>query len=510
MLATARERETVTREVHTAIRHSAIYGLGGVLAKALGFFMLPFYTHYLTPSDYGILEILDLSMSLFGMFLNMGMTAALLRAYAAARCEEEKQKAVSTAFLFVIGTGVATFLLLVGLVRPVSAMLFGPNVPSTYLLMSFASFILGYISNLPRTYLRALEASGAFIIVDNVSLLLMLILNIYFIAFLRIGLVGILLSSLVVAGLQTIVLSWWTWRGVKIRFSAPLLRQMARFGLPLIFSNVALFVLNFADRFFLQHLRSLEVVGIYAVGYKFGFMMNYLLVQPFYAMWQARMYVVYAQPDHPKVFGQIFVLYSFLLTYAGLALAVLSPEIAALMVGSRFASSQEVIPVVALAYVFYGIGYYVQLGMYLTNRTSLIGVVSAAAAVLNLGLNYVLILHYGMLGAAWATLLSFFAIAAGSYWFSQRICPLPLAAGRVAKGMAVAVGLYCITRCWRLEPGVTMMFAKAGVLAIFPVVLWKTRILSAAESRTLASTRDTAFAGLLRLAGVLPGVRSAL
>jgi len=103
--------------------------------------MLPFYTHFLNPADYGVLEILDLSVSLFGMFLNMGMTTALLRSYASAKSEEEKQTAVSTAFVFVIVTGFLAFCLIVGLVRPVSVMLFGPNVPPTYLLISFTSFI---------------------------------------------------------------------------------------------------------------------------------------------------------------------------------------------------------------------------------------------------------------------------------------------------------------------------------------------------------------------------------
>jgi O-antigen/teichoic acid export membrane protein len=505
MIETVRERETVAREIQTAVRHSAVYGLGGVLAKGLGFFMLPFYTHYLSPSDYGILEILDLSMSLFGMFLNMGMTAAMLRCYAGATSAEEKRKTVSTAFLFVAVTGVATFCLMLGLVRPISALIFGPSVPVKYLLLSFSSFILGYIANLPRTYLRALEASGAFVAVDTFGLFLMLALNIYFIAVAKIGLLGILLSSFIVVAIQMVLLSGWMLRQVRIRFSGRLLRQMVGFGLPLIFSNLALFAMNFSDRFFLQHLRSLEVVGLYAVGYKFGFMMNYLLVQPFNAMWQARMYVIHAQPDHPQIFSQIFVLYSLLLTYVGLALSMLSPEIVHIMVGPKFAASGEIIPVVALAYVFYGVGYYVQLGTFLTNNTKLIGTASAAAAVLNLVLNYFLILHYGMMGAAWATLLSFAALAAGSYLFSQRVFPLSLGLVRVGGALALAIGFYLVSRWWSPSALGAALSMKAFLLGIFPLSLWKLRILSPAQVEALSSTRKSAVAGVSRLLGLAAG-----
>jgi len=333
----------------------------------------------------------------------------------------------------------------------------------------------------------------------------MLVLNVYLIAVLKLGLLGLLWSALAVIAVQAVVLSWWTLRKVQIRFSAPLLRQMVGFGLPLIFSNVALFALNFSDRFFLQHLRSMETVGIYAVGYKFGFMMSYLLVQPFYAMWQSRMYVIHAQPSYSKIFGQIFVLYSLLLTYAGLALSMLSPEIVRVMVGPKFSSSQEVIPLVTLAYIFSGLGYYAQLGMFLTNRTNLIGMVSAGAAVMNLGLNYFLILHYGMMGAAWATLLSFVVIAGGSYYFSQRVFPLPLDVWRVAKAMILGVSFYFVSRYWSPRSAAVALAMKCALLAGFPVLLWAVRILSQAEVGTLVAAKDRTFAGVSRLVGIVSG-----
>jgi O-antigen/teichoic acid export membrane protein len=279
------------------------------------------------------------------------------------------------------------------------------------------------------------------------------------------------------------------------------MREMAAFGLPLILSNVALFTLNFSDRFFLQHLRSLDVVGIYAIGYKFGFMMNYLLVQPFYAMWQSRMYLIHADPDHSRIFGQIFVLYSVLLTYAALGLAVLSPEIIHTMVDARFRSSQVVIPIVAAAYVLYGVGYYAQLGMFLMSKTHLVGAVSVAAAGLNLVLNYFLILHFGMLGAAWATLLSFAAIAVGSYCIAQRTLRLPLAVDRVARALVLGVGFYLLSRFGTQGSLVLTLLIKTALLLLFPVLLWKIRVFSAAEMETLAAAKESILMAMSRRLG---------
>jgi O-antigen/teichoic acid export membrane protein len=500
MVETEQQKSSVVSEMGTAIRHSAVYGLGNVVAKAIGFLMVPFYTHFLAPADYGMLEILDISMSLLGMVLNMGMAAALMRCYSLAPTLPQKNRVVSTAFLFVTLTGLLTFVVGAAVTPQASHMLLGPNVPSSFLLMAFSSFVLGYIANLPRTYLRALEASGSFVMVDSAALFLMLGLNIYFIAVLKIGAVGILLSSLIAAALQVILLSFWTVKKAGFGFSGKLLRQMIGFGLPLIFSNLALFTLNFADRFFIRHFQSLDVVGIYAVGYKFGFMLNYLIVQPFFVMWQGRMYEIYKQPDHASIFGQIFMLYSVVLMYAGLALATFSPEIGLFIVGPSFAGTASIIPVVTLAYVFCGIGYFNQLGMFLTNRTKIIGMLSAGAAVLNLVLNYFLVLNEGMIGAAWATLLSFAVMAVAGFFFSQRLFPLPLAAGRAGIALVLGVCLYLASR-WLSGSLALMVLMKISLLLAYPLILWKGRVLSRSEIETLKFVKDRATLTLDRFFG---------
>jgi O-antigen/teichoic acid export membrane protein len=318
-------------------------------------------------------------------------------------------------------------------------------------------------------------------------------------------LMGILLSSLIVAALQVVLLSVWTIRKVGVRFRAYLMRAMLGFGLPLVLSNMSLFTLNFSDRFFLQHLRSLDMVGVYAVGYKFGYMLNYLVVQPFFVMWQSRMFAIYAQPGHRKIFGQFFTLYAMALTYAGLGLAILSPEIVRIMVSPRFAASQEIIPIVAFAYIIYGIGYYVQVGMFVTNRTGLIGAIGAAGAAINLTLNYFLVLRYGMMGAAWATLLSFLAIALASYWMSNRVYPLPLRVGGVSLAIMLAAVLYLGSRWLDPASAIAAVAVKFCLLAAFPIALWKARILSPFEIEAVVSTGDSMLKGVSRRLGLSYG-----
>src|SRR5215469_3493552 len=105
MIETTQERTSALKEIGTAVRHSAVCGRGNILAKALGFLMLPLYTHYLAPRDFGLFELMDLSISVLGMVLQMGIAPALLRTYAAAQSPAEKKKAVSTVYILAGATG---------------------------------------------------------------------------------------------------------------------------------------------------------------------------------------------------------------------------------------------------------------------------------------------------------------------------------------------------------------------------------------------------------------------
>ena len=493
------ERDTVSKEIGTAVRHTFVYGIGGILTKALSFLLLPLFTHYLSPRDYGVLEIIDLSMSLLGMFLNMGITASLLRYYGAAESEQDKRKVVGTLFRFTVVTGLLIFAVGALQVNKATLLLFGPGVPPKYLLLSFASFVLAYIANIPYTYLRAKEASGALVTLDTVTSFVVLVLNIVFIAVFKMSILGMLLSPLMVGTIRLAVLIKWMGRVVGVGMDWILLRGLLAFGAPLVLSDLTGFIVNFSDRFFLQRYQSLEIVGIYAVGYKFAYMLNFLFIQPFNMMWHGRMYVIHRQPNHRRVFAQVFVLYSVVLMLAALGLALFSSDVIRVMADPRYAAGEQVIGPVALGYVFLGMSYYVRSGMFLVSRTGLVGIVCAVAAAVNLVANYFLISNFGMLGAAWATLLGFCAIAVGSYYCSQRVCPLDLAAGRVVKALALAIGIYVLSRGLRPASLAVGLLLKGALLASFPAILFFAGMFSPDEIATLRSLKESAVNGTARL-----------
>jgi O-antigen/teichoic acid export membrane protein len=495
----------VSREIGTAVWHTFVYSIGSLATKAIGFLLLPLYTYYLRPADYGALEVLDLTMSLVGMLLNLGVMASVLRFYAAAKSPLERRQVVGTAFLGMLAVGAVLSVFSYFLLLPVAPLLFGSAIPPVYIGLCFGSFLLNYIVTVPITYIRAKEASGTLVLLDIAATAITMALTVYCVAVLKWSLYGVLWSAFVVGCIRAPLLIWWMIRDIGISLDWGVLHKLVAFGAPLVFSNLAMFILNFSDRFFLQRLCSLDVVGVYAAGYKFGFLLNFVFIQSFNMMWQARMFIIGKQPDHEKTFAQILALYFSVLSFSALGLSLFGSEVVHLMVDWHYRGAEQIIPLVSLAYVCLAVGSYLQLGLFLSGKTVMIGKLCAVAAILSIGLNYLLIRAYGMLGAAWATVAGFALLAAGSYYCSQRAYHMDLKIGRILKGLLMGVALYLLSLGLRGFGFWPVLVGKFALLTSFPVALRIAGVLSADEMATLESLRMSAIGairGFTRPAGL--------
>ncbi len=89
-------------------KHSIVYGLGVAASQLVGFFLLPIYTRYLTPSDYGVLEIFGATGGILGIVFVMGLGSALFMSYFSYDDEENRKTVVSTTLIFLTATSCAS------------------------------------------------------------------------------------------------------------------------------------------------------------------------------------------------------------------------------------------------------------------------------------------------------------------------------------------------------------------------------------------------------------------
>ena len=95
-------------------RHSAIYGIGGLVSRILATLLLPLYTHYLRPTAYGQVEIVTAATAVLAIVLQLGISSAFFRFYFDAKEHAAKLTVVRTSFWFTMGA--ATLGLVLGVV----------------------------------------------------------------------------------------------------------------------------------------------------------------------------------------------------------------------------------------------------------------------------------------------------------------------------------------------------------------------------------------------------------
>ena len=458
-------------------RQAVTYGFGRILGKVISFLLIPFYTHYFTTTEYGIMEVLNLTAMIATVLLAPGLSTAVMRFYYDTENPEEQKAVISTSLIFTC---------VVGGVISLTAILF-PDWPTRLLLGNLqhrqllqlvaAAFFFSFTADIGWVYLRCKQRSGFYTFLSQSFLIATIALNVYLIGVRKLGVAGSFWANVVVGGIVWIILFAMTIREVGLRVSLPKAWQLLRFGAPLFTVWLAAFVLNYSDRFFLQRFHGIEAVGIYAVGYKFAYIISLLIVQPFQLMWEPQSYEISKRDNAPALFSQVFALYSVALIAVAFLLSLSIHEIFDLMVDPKFASACQYVSLIAFAYVVQGMGLYFEAGLLIRKKNLLLSTIGAVSTVICLLLNSVLIYFGAAWGAAWATFFSFAFLALATYVFSARAYPFSMHANVIVKVIALSALLLAGGYLMAGEPLIVRLPIKFLLAGMFFIVLIKLRVL---------------------------------
>jgi O-antigen/teichoic acid export membrane protein len=183
--------------IKNVAKHSVIYGLSDVLSRAIGFFMIPLYTYYLTPANYGVLELLDLTCYIVGMLVAMGIGQAVVKYYYEYDEEENRNQVISVALITLWVVSAIALVILIFFSHQISNIVFQTRDYYHLFNIIFISTIIGLTNEIPLTLLRIKEKSITYVSISLTKLTVNLSLNILFIVKFKMGILGILYSSLI-------------------------------------------------------------------------------------------------------------------------------------------------------------------------------------------------------------------------------------------------------------------------------------------------------------------------
>lgn len=415
-----------TDSLKSISRNAFVYGLGIVASRLASFIMLPVYTHQLSTADYGLLQLLQLTVDVVAIASTAGATAGVLRFYFKTNDLEERERIVSTAFFMLVGLGIFGGILL-AIASPYIWHHFLDNQGRLlFLYLTALTFVIDSASAVPLVVLQAEERPWWFVIVLFAKLVTSLSLNILFLVVLHLGVLGVVLSTLAASTLVAVVTATWLLRRTGFKWSKSAARDLRRFGIPYQLSTAGTFVLAFGDRFFLQAHRGPSEVGLYSLAYQFGFLLSGSVALPFLRAWAPLRLRVYA--ERPQTFEEednaSFLVLSVLCLTAVVGISVAVEPFLRIMATSEYQGASQLVPWVLFAYLFQVWTDVVSFGAQVSERTKWVTISTWIGVAVIVLLYSTLIPLYGAYGAALATLFGFASRFVAQLVFSQRIFPL--------------------------------------------------------------------------------------
>ncbi|HZR95192.1 MAG TPA: oligosaccharide flippase family protein [Gaiellaceae bacterium] len=445
-------------------RHSAIYGLGGLVSRILATLLLPLYTHYLPPGSYGRVEIVTAATAVLAIVLQMGISSAFFRFYFDAKEDAERLTVIRTSFWFTML--MSTIGLAVGLAfaHPVAHVL---GLGDDAALVRAGAVGLWAQTNYQQltALFRVEERSTQYAIASVCNVLITVAAMVVFVAVFHWGAIGLVVGNFTGTLAVYSVLLAYRNEQLGLEFDRGLFRRMQHFGMPLVPSALALWTINFVDREFVVHYKTAAEVGVYSAAVKIAGVITFVMVA-FRTAWPAFAYSIEDDREAKRTYS--FVL-TYLLTFASwlaLALGALAPWWVRLLTDPRYQRAEKGVALLAFAGAVYA-GYTVlAIGSGRARRTQLNWVVTGTGAAVNVGLNFWLVPRYGMVGAAISTAVAYAALFVGMTLYAQHVYPVRYQWRRVVTCIAAAVALTVAARAGSLSLAPSLLLVAAYPLAL--------------------------------------------
>jgi O-antigen/teichoic acid export membrane protein len=445
-------------------RHSAVYGLGGLVSRILATLLLPLYTHYLPPGSYGRVEIVTAATAVLAILLQLGISSAFFRFYFDAKEDAERLVVIRTSFWFTMAMSTLGLVLGVVFAAPIGHWLGLGHDPSLVRAGAVGLWAQTNYQQLTALF-RVEERSVQYAIASVANVLITVAAMVLFVAYFHWGAVGLVVGNFTGTLVVYAVLLGYRYEQLGAQFDRRLFRKMQQFGMPLVPSALALWTINFVDREFVSWYKGNAEVGVYSAAVKIASLITFVMVA-FRTAWPAFAYSIEDDREAKRTYSFVLTYLLALTSWAALALGALAPWWVRLLTDPRYQRAEKGVALLAFAGAVYA-GYVVlAIGSGRARKTQWNWAVTGAGAAVNVGLNFWLVPRWGMVGAAVSTVVAYVVLFVGMTLYAQRVYPVRYQWRRVVTCVAVGVGLTVAARAAHLP-----LAPSALLVLVYPLVL---------------------------------------
>ena len=389
------------------VSHTATYAIGNLARKVVGFLMLPIYTRFLSPADYGVIGLLIIALSLFEPILGARLGWAIPKFYFDAP-DARARRTVIWGVLGLTGTASAVSLTMLVLFRNIGAEILFGNSRYGFALGLFAVNLLSQpIEETGMTYLRLRQRSGLFLGVSMVKLLLQLGLNLLLVVYWREGVLGVVLSGVISSVLFGVGLTGYVAAHESPAFDWQMTRRMVQFCWPMWLSALAGLYIGSSGNVYLRVFDTLSDVGLLALAVKFSTVVGVLVWSPFFQHWEPMSYRYYKEEGGRGKFQVAFLTISTLMFACAVGVSIFSQPAIEVMAAKSFYGAVTLVPIITFGFVLNSLRQFFNFSFFVTGNTKTHSLIQYGAALVITVAYVLLIPKFGLVGAAVAQASAF-------------------------------------------------------------------------------------------------------
>lgn len=405
------------------IRDSAVYGVATILVRGVSILLVPIYTRFLAPADYGVIDIMSVFASFVTVLASLEIVQAMARFYPDARDHRERSDLASTALLFVLAM-LTIFVVAAEIVAaPVAGWLLGNEGNTGILRVAFVAMWANGLFYVVQSQLRWQLLAKRYALSSIVYTLASMGAAVVLVVGAHAGVAGVFAGQVVGAAIGS-VLSISSTPGVyRVAINPDRLKMMLKFSLPLVPSSLGVYVTQYIDRIVITAMLGLTDVGLFGIGYRLASLTTLLTLAVSSAL-TPLVYTHYREATTPSDLARIFRYFTGLALALTLGLSLFARELLTVVATPPYVPGAAVVPLLTPALLLAGM-YIFAPGLSIAKRTGIVATVNFAGAGANTVLNLALVPVFGIVGAATATLLSQGLVFGIQMVYSQRLYPVP-------------------------------------------------------------------------------------
>jgi O-antigen/teichoic acid export membrane protein len=408
------------KKLKDLLSDAATYGASGIIGQLIGFFLLPLYTRYLSPSEYGILAMIAILGMLFTPVANLGMTNAIFRRFNLCKEENERREVLSTGLMSVVLTSIVLGFACLMAAEPLTLVFLQDLAHKRLIQIALITATINAIGQVPTVVLRADRRVKTAALLNVISLVITTLLSIWLVVFERWGVLGIVIANLVGGVLSTIIRFAVTFKVFSFVVRPQIWKYMISYGFPIVPHHFLAAGLAQFSHYMVANILGLDEAGIYSIALRVSIPVSFV-VGSIQQAWVPYKFEIHAQDESPaEFFSSAVTYYVAAITYLWVGVSFWGPEIVRLMTTPSFHSATALVPFVALIPLSQGLYWMFGTGFEFSDNTRPLPLISLLGLLVVVTGALTAIPLLGAFGAALANVFGWLTMAILIYFISQR------------------------------------------------------------------------------------------